>query len=52
MTICNLSDNCIIEDHQNITCDCEGAEWVQEYADNDLGKSACRCCECIEEIEG
>ena len=52
MTICNLSENCSIDDHANVVCDCADAEWIQEYQDIEQGKSPCRCSACIEETEG
>ena len=51
MTICQITKVCTIEDHANVLCDCADAEWVHEYEDKDLGLSACRCIECIDEIE-
>ena len=51
MTTCNITEVCDINEH-NIPCDCADAEWIQEYQDNDTGKSPCRCSECIAEIEG
>ena len=51
MTICNITEICTILEHANIICQCEDADWVQEYQDKNTGKSPCRCIECIDEIE-
>ena len=52
MTICNNTEVCDINEHSIPCGECDYADYVYEYEDKDLGMAACRCSECIEEIEG